>query len=208
MTRASESSAGWVAGAVIGGSVLASGLLVVLATWARHSTPSRAPQYTDADVEAAARMLASENPRGTRELHVEQVHTQLRARKAGQSLYDRITAGSGWGPQGESANGGGVRPVSTEEPATKALRQLVREVLGGLHPSALPGARKYFEPAAQDRALAMAEAARRKQAAGQAITAQERRLLGYRRSAEEVRKHWLANGGRFVGSIDGIEFFA
>lgn len=206
----------WVIGAALGGTALVSGLLVAIAAWPRPGQQTArlpsddwqtAPTYTEADVEAAARMLASENPRGSRALHIEQIHTQLRARKAGQSLFDRITAGSGWGPQGSRAPGGGVRPVSTEEAATPALRQLAREVLDGVHPSVLPGARKFFEPAQQDRALAVAERARTKQAAGQTLTPQEKRLLGYRRSAAEVRQRWLADGARHVGTLDSVEFY-
>ncbi|MFO0578945.1 MAG: hypothetical protein U1A78_33495 [Polyangia bacterium] len=214
-TRESKQDA-FVIGAALGGTALVSGLLVALMAWPRppqrrNALPSddwqTAPTYTEADVEAAARMLASENPRGSRALHIEQIHTQLRARKAGQSLFDRITAGSGWGPQGARVQGGGIRPVSTEEPATPAFRQLAREVLDGLHSSVLPGARKFFEPAQQDRALAVAERARKKQAAGQELTTQEKRLLGYRRSAQEVRKQWLADGARHVGTIESIEFY-
>lgn len=216
MSRTQAADKGWIAGGMIGGSALLGGLLLALAAWPRaprrtDALPSdswqTAPTYTEADVEAAARMLASENPRGSQPLHIEQVHTQLRARKPGQTLFDRITAGSGWGPQGARAPGGGVRPVSTAEPATPALRQLVREVLEGLHPSTLPGARKFFEPAQQDLALAAANQARQKQARGEALTPKEQRLLGYRRSAAEVRTRWLTDGSRFVGAVSGVEFF-
>jgi hypothetical protein len=215
MNRA-QTETPWLAAGLVAGSALVGGLLLTLAAWprppqGRRSLPSNdwqtAPTYTEADVEAAARMLASENPRRSQALHIEQVHTQLRARKPGQALFDRITAGSGWGPQGSSAPGGGVRPVSTAEPATPALRQLVREVLEGLHPSVLPGARKFFEPAQQDRALAVAERARKKQASGLSLTLQEKRLLGYRRSAEDVRTRWISDGARYVGTVDGCEFF-
>ena len=98
------------------------------------------------------------NARGSKALHIELIHAELRARRPGQDLFDRLTAGSGWGRQGERTPGGGVRPVSTEEPATPALRQLAREVLVGLHPSTMPAARKFFEPAQQDRALAVGRA--------------------------------------------------
>lgn len=216
MKRATTEETPWLAAGLVAGSALLGGVLLTLAAWPRTPQPRRslpsddwqtALTYTEADVEAAARMLASENPRGSEALHIEQVHTQLRARKPEQSLFDRITAGSGWGLQGARAPRGGVRPVSTAEPATPAFRRLVREVLEGLHPSTLPGARKFFEPAQQDRALALAERARKKQAGGLSLTPQETRLLGYRRSAEEVRTSWLADGARYVGSLDGYEFF-
>lgn len=166
------------------------------------------PSFTEADIEAGARMLASENPRGSRALHIEQVHTQLRAAKPGESLYDRTTAGSGWGPQGERAAGGGVRPVSTTQPATAAHRDLVRRILAGQYRSHLPGARRFFEPAAQDRAFAIAERARQKQHAGETLTPQESRLLKYRRNAQQVRAKWLSEGSRFLERIDSVEFYS
>ncbi|MFO0576116.1 MAG: hypothetical protein U1A78_19105 [Polyangia bacterium] len=221
MSRKQDSSDAWVIGAAVGGTALVGGILLAVAAWPRPAstpgptvTPRRpsddwqtAPSYTEADVEAAARMLASESARGSRALHIELIHSQLRARKKGQALFDRITAGSGWGPQGERAAGGGVRPVSTEEPATPALRQLAREVLDGAHPSVLPGARKFFEPAQQDRAFAVAERARQKQAAGRPLSKNEQRLLGYLRTAQQVRREWLADGARYIGRADGFEFY-
>lgn len=219
MKRNESNSEAWVVGAVVGGTALLGGLLLTVAAWPRSpQAPKRpkalpsddwqtAPTFTEADVEAAARMLASENPRGSRALHIEQIHTQLRARKPGQDLFDRITAGSGWGPQGERSAGGGARPVSTEESATPPLRQLAREVLAGVHPSMLPQARKFFEPAQQDRALAVGVRARQKRAAGLPLSRQEQRLIHYRHSADEVRQSWLAEGAKRVGAIDGVEFF-
>ena len=189
---------------------------MTLAAWPRPSKDTERlpsdfwqtePTFTEADVEAAARMLASENPHGSQALHIEQVHTQLRSRKPGQSLFARITAGSGWGPQGRRRPGGGVRPVSTAAPATPALRQLAREVLAGLHPSRFPGAQKFFEPAVQDRAVVVGARARSKQAVGLPLTPEEQRLLGYRLSAEQVRKKWRAEGAKYLGTLDGVEFF-
>ena len=167
----------------------------------------RTPQaYSPLDVEAAARMLASENPRGSERLHVEQIWTQLRSRKPGQSLFERITAGSGWGEQGKRMPPGHVRPVATSEPASDRLRTLADRVLRGELPSTLPGARKFFKPKQQDRAFAAAEAARRKRAAGGVLTAKETRLLGYRRDANQVRTEW-SKSSRYLGTVDGMEFF-
>ena len=220
MKRQTDSGEGWLVGAVLGGAALLGGTLLTLAAWPRTPQPGPRPRtlpsdgwqgvpgYTEADVEAAARMLASENARGSQALHIELIHTQLRARKPGQDLFDRITAGSGWGPQGERKTGGRVRPVSTQEPATPALRQLAREVLEGLHPSTLPTARKFFEPVQQDRALAVGIRAREKQAAGVALSHQEKRLIGYYHSAAEVRKRWLAEGSKYVGTVGGVEFYS
>lgn len=216
MARKQDNTGAWAVGAALGGTALVGGILLAVAAWPRPvPSPRRLPSddwqtepsFKEADIEAAARMLASESATGSRALHIELIHSQLRARKKGQDLFDRITAGSGWGPQGERQPGGGVRPVSTEEPATPALRQLAREVLAGAHPSALSGARKFFEPEQQDRAFAVAERARQKQAAGQPLSKNEKRLLGYRRTADEVRKEWRAEGARYVGRLGGFEFF-
>lgn len=220
MKRQRSGGEGWLVGAVMGGTALVGGILLTIAAWPRTPQPpsrpdarpsddwQHEPSFTEADVEAAARMLASENPHGSQALHIELIHTQLRARKLGQSLFDRITAGSGWGPQGERRPGGRVRPVSTAEPATEAMRQLAREVLLGLHPSKLPAASKFFEPAQQDRALAVAVRARQKQAAGLPLSPQEKRLSRYYHSAKEQRALWLADGAKYIGTIDGVEFYA
>lgn len=162
--------------------------------------------YSKLDIEAAARMLASENPRGSERLHIEQIWTQLRSRKRGQSLFDRITAGSGWGEQGKRNPPGRVRPVATTEPATPRFLTLAESVLRGERSSNLPGARKFFDPEVQDRAFAAAEAARKRLAAGAVLTDKERRLLGYRRTAQQVRAEWLKTS-RYVGTIDRVEFF-
>lgn len=212
MTRRNDGAlvAGIAAGAAAVGSLIAMGV----ALWPRKESPlspelwQTAATYTEADVEAGARMLASENPRGSRALHIEQLYTQLRAARAGQSLFDRITAGSGWGAQGERAGGGGLRPVSTTEAATPALRALVRQVLEGRVGSVLPGARRFFEPAAQDRAFAIAERARDKQRRGETLSKQEQRLIKYRRNADGVRAKWLAEGARFIERIDAVEFYS
>lgn len=203
-----------LAAGVVGG-----GVLVAVAALSRGgvasvppsagSAPSRRPHgepYSTLDVEAAARMLASENPRGSEHLHVEQIWTQLRSRKPGQSLFDRITAGSGWGEQGKRIPPGRTRPVATTEPASNRFRTLADSVLRGERPSGLPGARKFFEPEQQDRAFAAAEAARKKRAAGGVLTAKETRLLGYHRDANQVRAEW-SKSSRYVGTIDGVEFF-
>jgi len=142
---ANNSRAGLVLGLV--GGVATVGGLLAWAAFSRADSPlspgSSSPlpsglqtfsgSYTEADVEAAARMLASENPRKSKQLHIEQVFSQLRARRLGDSLFDRITAGSGWGKQGDRNRPGGVRPVSTDKPANDAQRSLAREILDGMH---------------------------------------------------------------------------
>ena len=108
------------------------GLVAAFATVAAMPPPRRRAlilAYDDQDVEAAARMLASENPTGSQALHIEQVWSQLNASRPGESLFDRITAGSGFGPQGRRSWPGGKRPVATDESARPQDRMLVREIL-------------------------------------------------------------------------------
>jgi hypothetical protein len=151
-------------------------------------------------------MLASENPNGSERLHIEQIWTQLRSRTKGQSLYDRITQGSGWGMQGSRIRPGGLRPVSTAEAANDDFRRLVHRVLRSEIPSILPGAKKFFEPAVLDKAVKIGKEARRKLVAGEPLTKQERRLRYYKKSAAEVRREWLKTS-KLVGVIYGVEFY-
>ena len=162
--------------------------------------------FSTLDVEAAARMLASENPRGSEELHVEQIWTQVRSKRTRQTLFDRITNGSGWGEQGDRRPGGGLRPVSTEQPATDKFRELAVLVLLGKRQSRLRSARKFFEPAVQDVVYKIAERARQKQRLGQPLDRREKRLLNYRKTAADVRREWLKTS-LFLDSIDGVEFY-
>jgi len=162
---------------------------------------------SDLDVEAAARMLASENPRASEELHAEQIWTQLRLRKPKQNLYDRITAGSGWGPQGGRSGNGRARPVATTEEATDVLRERVRLVLIGELGSSLPRATKWFEPEIQDRAYRKAKQLQAKRERGESLTESEQHLLLYSKSADEVRADWQKKGGLRVGDMEGLEFW-
>ena len=162
--------------------------------------------FSDDDVEAAARMLASENELGSPQLWTELIGSQLHARKAGETLYERITAGSGFGPQGERVWPGRVRPVSTEKDAQPIHRTWAQEVLAGLHAPRFSQAIAFFEPAQQDKALAIAQRARAKQKRGEPLTPQEKRLLRYGKSAAEVRADWQKTL-RHVGTIDGVEFY-
>lgn len=167
----------------------------------------RLREYSDDDVEAASRMLASENGNGSRALWTELVWSQLRARKAGETLYERITAGSGWGQQGEKVWPGRVRPVSTDQAARPEHRALAEEVLTGLHPSRVPDAIAFFEPAQVDRAHRIALRAREKAQKGIPLSAKEKRLQHYTKTAAEVRSDWEKTM-RLVGIIDGVEFYS
>ena len=173
---------------------------------ANDPTPSPPLDFSDEDVEAAARMLASENGLGSPQLWTELIGSQLHARKAGETLYERITAGSGYGRQGERSWPGRTRPVSTEEEALPIHRSWAREVLSGLHTPRFGSAIAFFEPAQQDKAYAVAQRARVKQAQGLPLTEQEKRLSHYRKTAAEVRADWQKTM-RSVGTIDGVEFY-
>lgn len=148
-------------------------------------------------------MVASENPRGSEALKREQLYTQIaQAKRHRQSVYERITGGAHYGPQND------VRPVSTDQSATPLDRELARKVLSGSAPAAqFPLARKFFEPAVQNAAFAVAERARRKQKAGEKLTPQETRLLGYRKDADGIRKSWSSEGARLLGTLEGVEFW-
>lgn len=186
------------------------GLVALAATRKNPALPTGRPSpYLDPvsadalDIEATARMVASENPRGSEALKREQIYTQVaQAKRHRESVYERITAGAHYGPQND------VRPVSTDQSATPLDRELARQVLSGSAPAAqFPLARKFFEPAVQNMAFAVAERARKKQKAGEKLTPQESRLLGYRKDADAIRKSWSGEGARLLGTLEGVEFW-
>ena len=160
-------------------------------------------KFTSRDVEAAARMIASENPSGPEQAKVEQIWTQLRAKRPSESLYDQITAGLGWGAQG------GRRPAATSKPAMDADRTLAWDVLRGKRPSQLAGARKFFDPAQEDKVYRQVTKARADLAEGKDISKRSRELLalGYQRTAEGVRQEWQRKGGKPVATIGPVEFW-
>ena len=162
---------------------------------------------TDDDVEALARMFASENPKGSTQLQVELAWTQIRARRPSQSLYDRITGGSGYGEQGEKRPGGRLRPVATTNDATAGFRALARRVLAGIETSRLAGARQFFEPRQSDLAFAVGVRAREKASKGLPLTKQEQRLRHYYSDAAGIRQRWTSEGHRKLDLIEGVEFY-
>ena len=85
-------------------------------------------------------------------------------------------------------------------------RSWAREVLSGLHTPRFESAIAFFDPAQQDKAYAVAQRARVKQAQGLPLTEQEKRLSHYRKTAAEVRADWEKTLRR-VGIIDGVEFY-
>lgn len=172
-------------------------------------TPNVPPQlsgFTDDDLDAAARMLASENGNGSRALWTELIWSQLHARRPGETLYERITAGSGYGTQGAKSWPGKARPVSTDQAALPVHRSFALEVLAGLHPARFPTAIAFFEPALQDKVFRIAEGAREKLRKGLPLTAQEERLRHHKKSAADVRADWEQTM-RMAGTIDGVEFY-
>lgn len=197
---------------IVGGALALGGLVLALsATRTAQSVPRDQLgllAFDERDVEAAARMLASENSTGPLSLHVEQLFTQVRqAIKRGVRLYDQITAGSDFGGQGERSATGRLRPVATGEPATSALLDRARAILSGQFTSQLSGAMRFFEPAQSDAAFAIAEEARRKMALGIPLNRREFKLLKYKKNAATVRASWSAHS-QLIGTISDVEFWS
>lgn len=169
---------------------------------------ARLPPPSELDIEAAARMIQSENASASDRVKVEQIWTQIRSAKRSQTLYDRITGGHGWGIQ--NGKKGTSRPVSTDKPATDASRALAARVLNGELPSTVPGSRKFFEPEEQDKVIRQIERAKQALAAGKPISPNDQRLMAakYQKTAEEVREGWRADGTELIASIEGIEFWS
>lgn len=186
--------------AAVGGASVVGVVALVSGLLAGRGAARGALGGSAADEEAIARMLASENESGSPSLWREIIWTQIRS-LGKSSIWQRITAGLGYGPQG------GARPVASDKPATAATRAYAARFLAELPPSSLPGARRFFEPMQQDRAFHVAEAARRKQKTGQPLTAQERRLRRYLSDAADIRRRWSEQGHVYVGTIEGVEFW-
>ena len=186
--------------AAVGGASVVGVVALVSGLLAGRGAARGALGGSAADEEAIARMLASENESGSPSLWREIIWTQIRS-LGKSSIWQRITAGLGYGPQG------GARPVASDKPATAATRAYAARFLAELPPSSLPGARRFFEPTQQDRAFHVAEAARRKQKTGQPLTAQERRLRRYLSDAADIRRRWSEQGHAYVGTVEGVEFW-
>lgn len=152
------------------------------------------------DEEAIARMLASEKASGSAELWRELIWTQIRS-MGRRSLYRHMTGGIGYGPQG------GARPVSTDQPSTARTRAYAAQFLAVLPSSSLPGARRMFEPAEQDRLFVIGERARQRKRAGEPLSRQEARALHYESDAADIRRRWASKGHRYVDTVDGFEFW-
>ena len=189
-----------VVAAAVGGASVVGAVALFAGLLGGKRTPRTLLSDSAADEEAIARMLASENEHGSTALWAELIWSQVRS-LGSASLWQRITAGLGYGPQG------GARPVSSDKPATAATRAYAAHFLANLPPSSLPGARRFFEPLQQDRAFAIAEEARRKLASGQPLTHQEQRLRLYKSDANDIRRRWAEKGHRYVGTVEGVEFW-
>lgn len=190
-----------IAGAV---GVLGIGVAILAASvgQAGRSGAPLAGDVADArDVEALARMLASENPTGSRALWIEQCWTQVNSRKRQQSLYARITGNQGFGPQSKK------RPVSTVNEALPVHRAVARLVLLGSAVATWMRAKKFFEPKQQDAMFRLAEDARAKRSRGAQLTVRETRALGYEKDSAAVRREWASEGSRLLGEIEGVEFW-
>jgi hypothetical protein len=47
----------------------------------------------------------------------------------------------------------------------------------------------------------------RSKQSGLPLSKQEKRLLHYYSTAADTRKSWLADGSKYLGTVDGVEFF-
>ena len=186
--------------AAVGGASAVGALVLLSGLLSGRRSPRVALSDSAADEEAIGRMLASENDSGSETLWAELIWSQLRS-LGKSSIWQHITAGLGYGPQG------GARPVASDKPATTATRAFAARFLAELPPSNLPGARRFFEPLQQDRAYRIAESARRKIASGLPLTRQEQRLRLYKSDAAGIRNRWSSKGHRYVGTVEGVEFW-
>ena len=186
--------------AAVGGASAVGALVLLSGLLSGRRSPRVALSDSAADEEAIGRMLASENESGSETLWAELIWSQLRS-LGKSSIWQRITAGMGYGPHGRA------RPVASDKPATAATRAYAARFLAELPPSNLPGARRFFEPLQQDRAYRIAESARRKIASGQPLTRQEQRLRLYQSDAADIRRRWSSKGHRYVGTVEGVEFW-
>ena len=186
--------------AAVGGASAVGALVLLSGLLSGRRSPRVALSDSAADEEAIGRMLASENESGSETLWAELIWSQLR-RLGKSSIWQHITAGLGYGPQG------GARQVASDKPATTATRAFAARFLAELPPSNLPGARRFFEPLQQDRAYRIAESARRKIASGLPLTRQEQRLRLYKSDAAGIRNRWSSKGHRYVGTVEGVEFW-
>ena len=147
------------------------------------SLPAEPPTlvgFSDEDVEAAARMLASENERAVRSSGPSRLGVSFmlarRAKRSTSALRqdrDMARKESGFGL---------ARPVLYRRKRGASIhRRWAHEVPSGLHRPRFGSAIAFFEPEQMDKAYAVAQRARAKQKQGLNLTKQERRLLGYPR---------------------------
>jgi hypothetical protein len=187
--------------AAVGGASVIGAMALVAGLLSGKRSPRVALSDSAADEEAIARMLASENERGSERLWAELIWSQLRS-LGSASIWQHITAGQGYGPQG------GARPVSSDKPATAATRAYAARFLAEL---------ATVEPARSAALLSshsskigpspLPSQARRKLASGQPLTRQEQRLRSTSPTPTTSGGAGPAKGHRYVGTVEGVEFW-
>jgi hypothetical protein len=113
--------------------------LILIATQRRkplslpvESLPPHHPEGVPSDLEALARMLASEDADPAIQVAIAWIAIQT-ARRRKQSLLAVLTSGLGWGPQKIWVNGKKViRFASTEKPGSDTTWLLAQAVLSGV----------------------------------------------------------------------------
>jgi hypothetical protein len=163
------------------------GLQTVSAVVARTAFTGDAPAFQGApptnDVEALARVLASEvGYHSTEERLAVGWTVRNRARRLHRTILELVCSPS----CGRCCDG---RPFSSYQAPTDKDLRLARDILS--RPSAddpTGGARQFFEPLLQDRLAS--QGSRR-----------------HRRTADDVRQEWAAQGYRPIGTVGRIELW-
>lgn len=119
-------------GAAVGLALIASQRRTATPLSNPESPPTYQPQSVPPDLEALARMLASEDADPAIRVAIAWIAIQT-ARRRKQSLLAVLTSGLGWGPQKIWVNGKKViRFASTEKPGTDTTWLLAQAVLSGV----------------------------------------------------------------------------
>lgn len=159
----------------------------------------------DREIEALARVIASEAGRGT-SAEQRSIGWTVRNRFRGGSIYDGKGKSGGEYPWREQR--GSNPPFASSKDATDATRALAREILAADQAQdPTGGATAFFEPALQD-ALAKAGALARAGETGARVIdgiklSDIARFKAYKKSADDVRMGWrpgsalYATAGRF-----------
>jgi hypothetical protein len=165
---------------------LAAGAIALVALKRRRDRPIVMAESAAGDVEALARVITSEAGTGSAEEQRAIAWAVVNQARARRVSIVRLVCSPECGPCCDG------RPFSSAQPATLAARDLARRVLA--EPDASDptrGARKFFEPALQDKLAHRPPAFN----------------LKHRLTAADVRAKWAREGRRAVGTVGRFEFW-